>query len=109
MIYPLLVCLAIDGVWRLVPNPRLRIAGMGLLVFVQLASVAGVRPSYAQYFNGLVGGPEHGYEYVVDSNVDWGQDLPALEKTLAGLTTRSGRPATVRLFYFGKDPPYNRP
>lgn len=34
-----------------------------------------VFPSYLTYFNQLVGGPSGGYRYVVDSNLDWGQDL----------------------------------
>lgn len=34
-----------------------------------------VFPYYLTYFNQIVGGPSGGYKYVVDSNVDWGQDL----------------------------------
>ncbi len=34
-----------------------------------------VFPYYLTYFNQTVGGPSGGYKYVVDSNVDWGQDL----------------------------------
>jgi hypothetical protein len=32
-------------------------------------------PYYLTYFNQLFGGPSGGYRYVVDSNLDWGQDL----------------------------------
>jgi hypothetical protein len=35
-----------------------------------------VFPSELSYFNSLVGGPEGGYRYLADSNVDWGQTLP---------------------------------
>ena len=34
-----------------------------------------VYPFYLTYFNQVAGGPSQGYQYVVDSNVDWGQDL----------------------------------
>ncbi len=32
-------------------------------------------PYSLSYFNELVGGPANGYRYLVDANVDWGQDL----------------------------------
>lgn len=31
-------------------------------------------PYYIAYFNELVGGPSQGHRYLVDSNLDWGQD-----------------------------------
>ena len=37
-----------------------------------------VYPYYLTYFNQAVGGPLNGYKYVVDSNLDWGQDLKRL-------------------------------
>lgn len=37
-----------------------------------------VYPFYMTYFNQTVGGPSGGYQYVVDSNLDWGQDLRRL-------------------------------
>ena len=37
-----------------------------------------VYPYYLTYFNQTVGGPSGGYRYVVDSNLDWGQDLRRL-------------------------------
>jgi hypothetical protein len=105
-LYPLLACLAIEGLWRLVPNRRLRTGAVVTIVVLQAISVAGIRPSYPQYFNAFAGGPEHGYEFVVDSNVDWGQDLPALEQTLTELGgRRPGRHPRVQLFYWGRDCP----
>ena len=35
-------------------------------------------PSYLAYFNELVGGSKNGWKYLVDSNLDWGQDLKRL-------------------------------
>ena len=36
-------------------------------------------PHHLAYFNELIGGPEDGYHYLVDSNLDWGQDLKGLK------------------------------
>jgi hypothetical protein len=35
-----------------------------------------IRPHYLAYFNFLAGGPSQGYRHLVDSSLDWGQDLP---------------------------------
>ena len=37
-------------------------------------------PSYLPYFNEFVGGSHNGWKYMVDSNVDWGQDLIRLKQ-----------------------------
>ncbi|MDW8068689.1 MAG: glycosyltransferase family 39 protein [Anaerolineae bacterium] len=34
-----------------------------------------VAPNYLAFFNELAGGPAGGYRYLVDSNLDWGQNL----------------------------------
>jgi hypothetical protein len=34
------------------------------------------------YFNELAGGPENGHAHLVDSNIDWGQDLLQLKRWL---------------------------
>lgn len=39
-----------------------------------------VHPYPLTYFNQLAGGPAGGYRYVVDSNLDWGQDAKRLAK-----------------------------
>ena len=36
-------------------------------------------PHYLAYFNETIGGPENGWEYLIDSNIDWGQDLRRLK------------------------------
>ncbi len=51
-----------------------------LLVFWYLASSLSIWPHYLAYFNEIIGGPSNGYKYVVDSNLDWGQDLKRLSK-----------------------------
>ncbi len=41
-------------------------------------------PDYLAYFNELIGGPERGYKYLDDSNIDWGQDLKRLKAYMDG-------------------------
>lgn len=60
------------------PYLKLRYAILGVLVIWQAASVISVYPSFLAYFNESIGGPVNGYKYVVDSNLDWGQDLKRL-------------------------------
>jgi hypothetical protein len=52
---------------------------LGSLVIILLAiwyivSSVLIFPNYLAYFNEFVG-PENGYKYVADSNIDWGQDI----------------------------------
>lgn len=50
-----------------------------ITLFLWYASAAiKIYPHFLTYFNGIVGGPTQGYKYVVDSNLDWGQDLKRL-------------------------------
>jgi hypothetical protein len=56
----------------------------------------GVHPHYLAYFNELVGGPDSGWRYLVDSNIDWGQDLPTLHEIVEH--HHLGR---IKLGYFG--------
>lgn len=37
-------------------------------------------PHYLAYFNQIGGGSCQGYHYLVDSSLDWGQDLPAVQE-----------------------------
>jgi dolichyl-phosphate-mannose-protein mannosyltransferase len=59
-----------------------------------------VAPHYIGYFNELVGGPEQGYRYLVDSDLDWGQDLERLK----AYTDASHIPR-IKLSYFGTAEP----
>jgi hypothetical protein len=59
-------------------------------------------PHHLAYFNEIAGGPANGYRHLVDSNLDWGQDL----KRLAAWWRAAGRPP-LKLSYFGSaDPAY---
>jgi hypothetical protein len=54
-----------------------RIALMAVLM-VAAESLAAY-PNYLSFFNVVSGGPAHGSDYLLDSNIDWGQDLRKLE------------------------------
>ena len=81
-----------------------RIALPGLLVLGQLAANLRTAPHYLAYFNILAGGPAHGYRLLVDSSLDWGQDLPGLARWLRVNNSGSGA-APVYLSYFGSGEP----
>jgi hypothetical protein len=57
---------------------------------------AGIYPHYLAFFNALAGGPIGGQRFLVDSNLDWGQDVKNLK---AYLDAR--RIQEVSIGYFG--------
>ncbi len=62
------------------PSLKLKYAILGAFVLWQATSVISIYPHFLAYFNEIVGGPNQGYIYVADSNLDWGQDLKRLKK-----------------------------
>ncbi len=85
---------SLGGRWR---------AGMigGLVVSLALTLAtqsALVHPHYLASFNWLSGGPDRGSEHLIDSNLDWGQDLVNLRRWVA--ENRPGQ--RVGLAYFGQ-------
>ena len=60
-----------------------------------------IRPHYLAYFNQLVGGPRNGWRHLVDSSLDWGQDLPALRVWLDAHADGN----RIFLSYFGSGDP----
>ena len=47
-----------------------------------VAGTLNIHPNYLSYFNELAGGPEGGIRYLVDSDLDWGQDYVQLAEVL---------------------------
>ena len=64
-----------------------------------------IRPHYLAYFNQAAGGPRHGYRHLVDSSLDWGQDLPGLKHWLDHHRTGGHEGEAVYLSYFGGGSP----
>jgi len=91
---------------RLASGPRrsgwLRPSVLGTVIVSLLVVNARTYPNYIPFFNLIAGGPRNGYRVLADSNVDWGQDLPALVDYLAQRGS-----SRVFLSYFGQaDPAY---
>ena len=77
----------------------LAVVVIGLLA-VSAAEAAFWFPNYLAYFNGLVA-PSRAYRHLVDSSLDWGQELPAVQRYVE----RHQVDAPVYLAYFGTDSP----
>ncbi|MFN2425560.1 MAG: ArnT family glycosyltransferase [Candidatus Binatia bacterium] len=69
------------------------------LVWMAAGTLA-VAPRYLQYFNEAAGGPENGHRVLIDSNIDWGQDLIRLREYMD-----ANKIDTVALAYFGRVDP----
>lgn len=106
-IYPFLYVLAGAAAWWF--TKKRWVAGIAVLAAVGWFVFASfwIRSHYLAYFNELAGGPRNGYRHLVDSSLDWGQDLPGLKRWLEeeGLDRSDAMP--VYLSYFGTgDPSY---
>ena len=69
-----------------------QIALIILAVWYIFSSIT-IYPHYLSYFNEAVGGPDNGQEYLLDSNIDWGQDAKLLQEWLneEGLNNKETR------------------
>jgi hypothetical protein len=46
-----------------------------VIVLWHIGSSLSVHPHYLSYFNEVAGGPDNGHDHLLNSNIDWGQDL----------------------------------
>src|ERR1700736_169826 len=92
-IYPFLYvfCGVLGAHWmRLRPALQRLSAGIAItavviscqFVFYPFWCPARIHPHYLAYFNEIAGGPRNGYKNLVDSNLDWGQELKNLQRWL---------------------------
>jgi hypothetical protein len=73
-----------------------------VLCLVAATEFALIYPHYLAFFNQFAGGPRNGHKYLVDSNLDWGQDLKGLKRWMDGHDVHH-----INLSYFGTaDPAY---
>ena len=63
-------------------------------------------PNYLAYFYQLVGGPWYANRHLVESSLDWGQDLPSLKHWLDKERLDSSTTEKTYLSYFGSANPY---
>jgi hypothetical protein len=96
---------AVGGVVRLfqMRYHPIFVSTIAILLFLQIGETFAIRPNYLAYFNQIAGGPSHGYQHLVDSSLDWGQDLPALKDWLDDHSGTERKP--VYLGYFGTADP----
>jgi 4-amino-4-deoxy-L-arabinose transferase-like glycosyltransferase len=74
---------------------------IGMALLWNAASVYRLHPHYLAYFNEFAGGPTKGHAILIDSNIDWGQDL----FELAHWVNRFRPGVPVHLAYFGNVDP----
>lgn len=79
---------------------RAALLALAPLLLLWGAGLARAWPHYLAYFNEAAGGPAGGYRVLVDSNLDWGQDV----KALAAWLRARGNPPVI-FSYFGAAPP----
>ena len=100
--YPLLFILCgAASAWFRSPRPLVRGLPWLAVAWLVVAS-CGTWPHYLAYFNELAGGPKRGYRHLVDSSLDWGQDLPGLARWL---DAHAAANQPVYLSYFGTGDP----
>lgn len=101
--YPFLyaaIALAAALVWDALPSRRrLLAAALGVACAWNAAEVVRVHPSYLGYFNPLVGMGPQSDRWLVDSNLDWGQDL----KRLARWVEENGVDRIHTIYFGGGD------
>ncbi|HEV8000797.1 MAG TPA: glycosyltransferase family 39 protein, partial [Planctomycetaceae bacterium] len=82
------------------PVRSLMTIGLAALMLLSLR----YHPEHLSYFNEFAGGPLGGREHLLDSNLDWGQDLGGLERYLSEHPAK-GADQSIGLAYFGTVPP----
>jgi hypothetical protein len=94
---PLITGFALTALW----SRRLGKATVAALFAFIVISTGRVFPHDMSYFNEWTGGPENGWRYLSDSNIDWGQNLPDLKAYVD-----KHKIDRIRWFPFGFDKPY---
>jgi len=78
--FSILLVSRVTTLWLKPPFLKLKTVSLILLLTWQAISVIAIYPYFLAYFNESVGGADQSYIYVVDSNLDWGQDLKRLSQ-----------------------------
>ncbi len=98
-LYPFL-CVAIAPAAAWLSERKARAVAVAVLVASCFVSFALATPRYLSYFNVVAGGPRGGSKHLVDSNIDWGQDLLRLRNWMSAQGVQE-----VDLAYFGTADP----
>src|SRR5437588_111923 len=104
-VYPALFIASGSVAYLLRKSLRTIITGAVAIVLAwQIGESVASRPNYLAYFNQIAGGPSRGYQHLVDSSLDWGQDLPALKRWI-DTHAASLKQKSIYLAYFGTADP----
>ena len=99
--FPFFLLIAGRGVDAILRRSTEGLAVVAVLLAWQLGACAVTGPHQLAYFNELVAGPERARRLLLDSNLDWGQDLGRLTAWLRARGMRH-----VCLGYFGHVDPH---
>lgn len=100
-IYPFFLVAAGAIVPKIINLPRGKIL-LAILMLWSVVPAARIYPYHLAYFNEFTGGSINGYKHLVDSNLDWGQDLVGLKSFVD-----KNKIDRIRLSYYGmSDPAY---
>ncbi len=102
--YPILYVLLGAWVASLGGRRLWRVIVTGLLIGGHALACLQSAPHFLAHFNQAAGGSANGYRLLVDSSLDWGQDLPALKDWLDE-NNRGPAAQDVFLSYFGSGEP----
>ncbi|MGO9246694.1 MAG: tetratricopeptide repeat protein [Verrucomicrobiia bacterium] len=102
-IYPFTIMLATLCAAEFIrTQQKMAIVVLSVLYIFWLFEFARAYPHNLAFFNQFVGGPRNGDKYLVDSNIDWGQELKGLKRWMDEHNVRH-----INLSYFGTaDPAY---
>jgi len=78
-IYPFIFIMIGGSVNYIKKNLFLKFLTISLVIWLVIGNFL-IYPHYLSYFNEFIGGPDNGHKYLVDSNIDWGQDLVLFKK-----------------------------
>ena len=102
-VYPFILLVGGKSVAMMTNSKQRFLRGLlGALCLFAVVECSAICPDYLAFFNQCIGGPRNGYKYLVDSNLDWGQDLKGLKRWM-----NQNNVSHINLSYFGTaDPAY---
>jgi hypothetical protein len=101
-IYPYLAVMAASAVGFVLARPAARLFLAAALAAHAGPALLATPRGHLTYFNALAGGPARGHRVLLDSNLDWGQDLKGLKRWMD-----DHRVPSIQFLYFGSvDPEY---
>ena len=100
-LYPIMFVLAgATSIW-FTSHKQVAMLVCPMVMLVFLIETLTIWPDYLAFFNAAAGGPRNGYRLLVDSSLDWGQDLAGLSRWVKKQQVPGKSNLPVYLAYFG--------